>query len=169
MKEMILVRHAKSSWSDPSLTDRERPLNKRGRRDAPVMAERLAETEAGVERLVTNPAKRARLTAEAFIETMRLEQDEVAIDEQLYMADEQDWMEVVGSQPDYLSAVAFVSHNPGLTGFLNLYLDDPLDNVPTCGVARLRFEVGGWDEIEEAMPVQVLYSIPKREGWEELE
>jgi phosphohistidine phosphatase len=168
MKELILIRHAKSSWSDPSLADWERPLNPRGRRDAPEMAERLAESDADLELLVTSPARRAYQTAQAFIDGLRLEDDEVVTKEQLYGADEEDWLEVVGSLPDYLDFVALVGHNPGLTEFLNLFLNEPLDNVPTCGLARLQFEIDVWDQINQAVPVCVLYSIPKREGWDDL-
>lgn len=169
MKEIILVRHAKSSWSDPSLADIERPLNKRGQRDAPVMAERMAESDSDVERVVTSPAQRTRLTTEALIEALHLDADEVVEERQLYGADTVDWLDVIRRQPDFLNSIAFVGHNPGLTEFLNLFLDDPLDNVPTCGIARLRFNVDNWPEIGEAVPERVLYSIPKREGWQELE
>jgi phosphohistidine phosphatase len=169
MKEIILIRHAKSSWSDASLADWERPLNLRGQRDAPEMAERLAESDADLERLVTSPAERARQTAQAFSDGLHLDDDEVVIERELYGADEQDWLEVVESQPDYLRSIAMVGHNPGITEFLNFFLDEPLHNVPTCGVARLQFEVDRWEEIGQAEPVRVLYSIPKREGWEELQ
>jgi phosphohistidine phosphatase len=169
MKELILIRHAKSGWADDSLADWERPLNPRGRRDAPEMAERLAESDADVELLITSPAERARLTAQAFTDGLHLDDDEVVIERQLYAADEEDWLEIVESQPDYLNNIALVGHNPGLTEFLNLFLEEPLDNVPTCGVARLRFDIEEWERISEAEPVRVLYTIPKRGDWEELQ
>jgi phosphohistidine phosphatase len=168
MKELILVRHAKSSWADASLADRERPLNPRGRRDAPLMAERLAESGAVVDRLLTSPARRTRMTAQAFVEAFRLEEEDLRLEPQLYGAGEDDWLEVIGRQPGQVQSLLMVGHNPGLTGFLNDFLDDPVANVPTCGIARLQFDLEAWNEIEEAEPLKVLYAIPKSSDWQEL-
>lgn len=168
MKEMILVRHAKSSWAQPGLPDRERPLNKRGERDAPRMGERLADTGVQVERIVTSPAVRTVLTAEAVAEELAFDWDQVVMEEQLYGADTDDWFEVAADQNDYLDTILLVGHNPGLTAFVNSFLQDPLDNVPTCGIARLHFDIDSWHEIETVDPVEVQYSIPKKEGWRQL-
>lgn len=164
-----MIRHAKSSWSDSSLADWERPLNQRGQRDAPEMAERLAASEADVELLVTSPAERARQTAQAFADVLRLDDDELAVEGRLYGADEEDWMDVVGSLPRYLESVAMVGHNPGLTEFVNMFLNEALHNIPTCGIARLQFEIDDWEQIYQAEQVHAVYSIPKRDGWEALD
>jgi phosphohistidine phosphatase len=87
MKTLILVRHAKSSWKDRSLPDRMRPLNKRGKRDAPMMGQRLAKRGVDVELMISSPAKRAMATAEAMAEELDYPWDGIVAEERLYEAD----------------------------------------------------------------------------------
>ena len=95
MKTLILIRHAKSSWNNPGVPDRLRPLNKRGKRDAPVMGERLAERGIEVDRVISSPATRALATAEAITGEIGFPWDEVIVDERLYHADKLEMLEVI--------------------------------------------------------------------------
>ena len=116
MKVLILIRHAKSSWKNPGIPDRARPLNKRGKRDAPAMGERLAERGIEVDRVISSPATRALATAEVITEEIGFPWDEIIVDERLYHADKFEMLEVVQGLDDHLDCVMCFGHNPGLSG-----------------------------------------------------
>lgn len=162
MKTLTLVRHAKSSWKDRGLPDRARPLNKRGRCDAPMMGRRLAPPGADVDRIISSPAARATATAEALAEELDYPWDEIVIEERLYEADAEEILTVVEEQDDWIDHVMLVGHNPGLTRAANLLSRSMIENVPTCGVVELRYDVDGWAEIVGVKPVQVLFDYPKK-------
>ena len=163
MKTLILIRHAKSSWKNPGLPDRARPLNKRGKRDAPVMGEHLAERGIEVERVISSPATRALATAEAIALEIGFPWDEIIADERLYHADEFELLEVIQGLDDYLDCVMCFGHNPGLTALVNHLSPYYIDNLPTCGVVELRFDVDTWALVGELEPMEVDFDYPKKE------
>lgn len=142
-KTLLLVRHAKSSWKNPELDDIDRPLNKRGRRDAPDMGRRLHERPVTIDLIVTSPAVRARTTAEVIAEAVDYF-GEVVIHEDLYGAAPRDVLEIICSFPEELGTIMVVGHNPTMTDLANRFADSPIDNVPTCGV--LTVEVSSWQD-----------------------
>lgn len=141
MKTLVLVRHAKSSWKDPELADFDRPLNKRGRRDAPFMARAFAKRGLAVDALVSSSANRALLTARAFAEALGLE---VAADRKYYAASVQDWMRFIGEFPESARTVVAFGHNPELTELANRLAGTEIDNVPTSGTVAVRFAAETW-------------------------
>lgn len=163
MKVLILIRHAKSSWKNPGLPDRLRPLNKRGKRDAPVMGERLAERGVEVDRVISSPATRALATAEFITEEIGHPWDEIIVDERLYHTDSFEMLEVIQGLDDYLDCVMCFGHNPGLTDLVNHLSPYYIDNVPTCGVVELRFDVDTWALVGEFEPTEVDFDYPKKE------
>ncbi len=162
MKTLTLVRHAKSSWKNPGLPDRMRPLNKRGRRAAPMMGRRLAEQGPPVELIVSSPAVRAAETAEAMAEEMEYPWDEIVTDDGLYEADGAEILMVIERQDDWIDHLMLIGHNPGLTELVNTLAHAGVENVPTCGVVRLVYDVEYWAQISEVQPVQVMFDYPKR-------
>jgi len=162
MKTLILVRHAKSSWKDRSLPDRKRPLNKRGRRDAPIMGRRLVEKGVEVELILSSPATRAFATAEVIAEELDYPWDGIVAEERLYEADAEGMLTVIEDQDNWIDHLMVVGHNPGLTALANLLSRSYLENVPTCGVVELAYSVDRWMEIAEARPVQFAFDYPKR-------
>ena len=162
MKTLILIRHAKSSWKNPGVPDRLRPLNKRGKRDAPVMGERLAERGLEVDRVISSPATRALATAEVITSEIGFPWEEVLVDERLYHADAPELLEVIQGLDDYLDCVMCFGHNPGLTDLVNHLSPYYVDNVPTCGVVELRFDVDTWALVGEFEPIEVDFDYPKR-------
>jgi len=163
MKTLILVRHAKSSWKDRSLPDRLRPLNKRGRRDAPFMGTRLAERGVDVELMVSSPARRAIDTAEAMAEELEYPWDEIVTDERLYGADAEEILTVIEDQDDEIDALMLVGHNPGLHVLVNGLWGADLENLPTGGVVELVYDIARWEEVEPTKPRQVRYDYPKKD------
>ena len=162
MKTLILIRHAKSSWKTPGLPDRLRTLNKRGRQDAPVMGERLANRGVEVDRVISSPATRALATAEFVTEEIGFPWDDVIVDERLYHAAAFDLLRVIQDLEDHLDCVMCFGHNPGLTDLVNHLSPYYIANVPTCGVVELRFDVDTWALVGEVVPAKVDFDYPKK-------
>ena len=136
MKKAVIIRHAKSSWSDMSLKDIERPLNTRGNRDAPRMAELLHDYIEAIDKFYTSPATRAKSTALYFAKEM-------------YFGSEAELLETVQLASDSEDCIALFSHNPKITYFVNSFTDKHIDNVPTCGIAILSADIESWSEFNE--------------------
>ena len=136
MKSVCLVRHAKSSWKDITLSDIDRPLNKRGKHDAPMMAEKLKESGFVPDMILSSPAKRARKTAKHFGTTYNLP---VTLDERLYEADTKIFETLLREAFEQHDHVMLVSHNPGLTCFNDVISNIPLYNIPTAGIVCIAF------------------------------
>jgi phosphohistidine phosphatase len=164
MKTLYLVRHAKSSWDDSDLSDFERPLNERGKRDAPMMAERLKGNNILPEHFISSPAKRAASTSKHFAKVLGISEDEIQHDKKLYHASPADILYVVKNISDkYRSAILF-GHNPGLTDVINNLIEGNFltDNVPTCGIAALSFDVKSWKDIITTKGKLLFYDYPKK-------
>ncbi|HEY0676640.1 MAG TPA: histidine phosphatase family protein [Chitinophagaceae bacterium] len=160
MKTVILVRHAKSSWDDHTLTDFDRPLNDRGKKDAPEMGERLVKRKIKIDLFVSSSAKRAKKTAQAFAEAFGLKKDEVVLNEALYLASPEVFYNVITELPESVKSVVVFSHNPGLTDFVNSLSDTRVDNVPTCGMYAVTFK-GNWQHFREATKEFLFFDYPK--------
>ncbi len=162
MKTLVVVRHAKSSWDDPFLSDHQRPLTKRGLSDAPKMGTRLADWGPPIDRVISSSAVRALATAEMVTAEMGLPWDEIQVEDDLYHATEFEILELIQEQEDYLDGLMLFGHNPGLTYLVNDLSDLDLDNLPTCGVAILQFDVESWKDIGEVIASESVFDYPKR-------
>ncbi len=160
-KTLLIIRHAKSSWDIGTLNDFERPLNERGKKDAPDMANRLKEKNVLIDAFVASPAKRAKKTAEYFIEEYGRSKHEILFISKLYHAPADVFFEVIEVLPDRFNTVAIFSHNPGITEFVNLLSNDVrLDNMPTCGVFAVGF-MGLWKHFKKANREFLFFDYPK--------
>lgn len=162
MKTLILIRHAKSSWRDPTLQDFDRPLNKRGRRNAPFMGQILRQKNISFDQMYTSPAKRAADTARYICAAMDYAAEGIEAEPGLYHASADDLLDFVHALDNQLDAVAIVGHNPGLNDFTNMLGDKPIDNVPTAGVVILRASVDHWPEIRQGAATLHDFDYPKR-------
>ncbi len=160
-KTLLLVRHAKSSWDDPDLADYARPLNKRGKRDAAAMAQRVAHRPDRPERIVTSPATRARRTAEAMAAALGFEPESLVVDPRIYDATVTSLLEVIRSLDDRHARVMLVGHHPGITETVNALTDAALEKMPTCSVAEMRVEVPSWADVREGGAVLIELLTPK--------
>src|SRR5688500_8491813 len=106
MKTVLLVRHAKSIWDDISLSDFERPLNDRGKKNAPEMAERLLEKGIAIDIFISSPAKRAKKTADIFAKTFKQDKEEVILVPELYEARPDDFLKAIENAPRHASSIA---------------------------------------------------------------
>jgi phosphohistidine phosphatase len=161
MKTVLLIRHAKSSWDDPGLSDYDRPLNERGKKDAPRMAERLHERGIRIDAFVSSPAKRAKKTAEQFAKQYKLNPEDIIFKTELYMAGEEAFGSVLERLDDKIDCVAIFSHNPGITDFANSLTDASIDNIPTSGIFGVSVEAKKWSKFKEARKKFLFFDYPK--------
>ncbi|BDS13650.1 SixA phosphatase family protein [Aureispira anguillae] len=144
MKTLYLVRHAKSSWKDLSLKDIDRPLNKRGMRDAPFMGKLMHRKGIFPDKIITSPAKRAQLTAKEFALQLGYQWDNTQVLATIYEASAYDLVNIVQHLDDQWQEVMLFGHNPSYTVFTNFYAIPELDNVPTGAVVAIQFPVDTW-------------------------
>jgi len=162
-KELILVRHAKSSWGDPGLADQDRLLNKRGERNAPEMGQRLKAYGVRPDAMFTSTAMRAATTADIIASTISFSVDRIKKDRDLYHADVTDWLAWLAQLNDAWATVIAFGHNPGLTELVAGVWGLPILNIPTCGVVLLHFELEEWRETAESKPTVALFNYPKNQ------
>ncbi|MFZ5622717.1 MAG: SixA phosphatase family protein [Pseudomonadota bacterium] len=149
--ELLILRHAKSDWTR-DCDDFDRPLNKRGRRDAPRMGAWLAAHDLMPDRVLSSPARRARQTVEAVSETLRVPTGHIVWDERLYLAGLPLLLDILAEIPPEIRRLLLVGHNPGLEDLLVHLASGPLPQnpddklLPTASVARLRLR--GWRQLQ---------------------
>src|SRR6478609_7935961 len=136
MKTVYLVRHAKSSWEEEGLSDFDRPLNSRGRRDAPRIGKRLKEKQILPDVILSSPANRAISTCRAIALTLQYSEEKIISVKELYHADEDDILAVIKTVDDKFDTLMLFGHNPGLTDFANSLSDKDnlIRNIPTSGI-----------------------------------
>ena len=144
MKTLTLLRHAKSSWKDQNLTDRERPLNKRGKRDAPVMGNRMFKAGIRPSLIVSSPAVRAWKTARIVARELNYPLEFLQRDDNLYLASLDDLIDVVAAQDQSFNSLMLVAHNPGMTDFANYLSPGLTNNLPTAGVVSVLIDGDDW-------------------------
>ena len=160
MKTLYLVRHAKSSWSDPALPDRDRPLNERGLRDVATMGQRLAQRGVKLDALLSSPATRAITTAEHLAKALGIKRKDIMVIDRLYAAAVADLLGVIGGLGEQLERVMLVAHNPGLTELARHFASEITD-MPTCSIAEFTFAVAPWADLGKAEPGNVVFDYPK--------
>ncbi|MFN4285794.1 MAG: SixA phosphatase family protein [Lacibacter sp.] len=161
-KILLLVRHAKSSWAEPGLADFDRPLNDRGKRDAPEMAQRLLQKKLIPDLLVTSTAKRARSTCKAFAEVLHVKQVQQTDD--LYLAGVDAFEQVVAALPDSANTVALFAHNPGITAYANTLTNVRVDDMPTCAIYAVEAACDSWRDFSAAEKRFLFFDYPKSKG-----
>lgn len=162
MKTLTLVRHAKSSWQDKTLSDRDRPLNKRGERDAPAMGKRVVEAGVRPSLILTSPAVRAWTTAKVIAQEIGYPIEFLQRENDLYLASLDTLIDVVFSQENEFNHVMIVGHNPGLTDFANYVSPNLTSNLPTAGVVSVSFERDDWNLYERPVSKLLVYDYPKK-------
>jgi phosphohistidine phosphatase len=161
MKTLILVRHAKSSWDSSVLTDFDRPLNERGKHDAPQMAKKLRQREIEIDLFISSPAKRAKKTAEIFMHEFGVKEKNLLTMPALYEASVEIFLEVVREIKDKSNTVVLFAHNPGITDFINLLECYPVYDMPTCGVFALKIKSKKWQDVKDAEKEFLFFDYPK--------
>ena len=161
MKTLTLVRHAKSSWKDHSLADRDRPLNKRGKRDAPEMGRRIAAAGIRPSLIVSSPTVRAWTTAKIIANEIGYPREFLQRDNGLYLASVNGILDVIVAQDPGFNNLMLVGHNPGFTDFANFLVPGLTNNMPTAGVVSVELDSDDWSLYDRPAAELLLYDFPK--------
>jgi len=161
MKTLTLLRHAKSSWSNTGLADRDRPLNKRGEKDAPEMGRRIDVAGVRPSLIVSSPAVRAWSTAKIVADILNYPTEFLQREKQLYLASLDDLLDVVVQQDEGFNNLMIVAHNPGLTDFANFLCPGLTNNLPTAGVVSVTIDQDSWNLYERPATELVYHDWPK--------
>lgn len=161
MKNLWLIRHAKSSWNHGELQDSFRPLNERGYRDAPEMAARLKKAGVIPDQIISSPAIRAYSTAMIFADVIRYPHDSIRIYTKLYGATPNSYLGVIQSIADECSTVFLFAHNPTISQTLEVLAGLENQELPTCGIAHIQFAHESWKDCAAKSGKLLLLDYPK--------
>jgi phosphohistidine phosphatase len=160
MKKLYLIRHAKSSWENSALADFNRPLNKRGKRDAPFIGKILSEKNTLPEIVYSSPAKRALITAKEICNKINFPVEKIRKEESIYEASSNVLLQIIQSTDEDYKSVMLFGHNPSLTSLQNYICEKKIDNIPTCGVVCIEIKKT-WKELNEERAKLIFFEYPK--------
>ncbi len=160
MKILYLVRHSKSSWKDLSLKDFDRPLSKRGKKDALLMADYLTKKKVDIDLIISSPAKRTLETSNILTQKISFSK-KVQLEQLLYQASLKNIFSVIMKIDEQFQNIMLIGHNPALTILANYLLKENIDNIPTSGIVAIKF-VFEWKNISENCGTLLFYDYPKK-------
>jgi phosphohistidine phosphatase len=161
MKTLILMRHAKSSWKHPDLPDQDRPLNKRGEKDAPRIGKFIRDKELIPQLILASPAKRVSQTVDGLVGKMDFK-GKVEYVNSLYLAEPSAYLAILHDVSDIFERVMIVGHNPGLEGLLQI-LSGQVESLPTASIAHLVLPIEHWSDINESTHGELVEHIKPRD------
>jgi len=162
MKQLYLVRHAKSSWKYSRLDDFERPLNHRGRKDAPAMGTVLKKRKVSPDLILSSPASRAAMTTRILAARMGHPLEKVVYPAALYETDKSGIIDIIHRVGPDVDRLMIVGHNPDITRLANHCGSNPVNHFPTCGVYAIRLEVTSWKKIGRRRGKTEFFDFPKK-------
>ena len=161
MKAIYLIRHAKSDWNNSELSDFERPLNKRGLRDAPFMGGKLSELKFNPDLIICSPAQRTTSTAQLLCSKTNYSFEHIKFEPSIYESSLNNLIELINDLPNTANEVAMIGHNPSTTMLSNYLTDDYIGNMPTCSIVKIELEIEDWNEIVQGIGSQKYFIYPK--------
>jgi len=162
MKTLYIVRHAKSSWDYPDLDDIDRPLNKRGKKNAPQMGKILASRGISPSAMISSPAKRAHTTAKKIASEINFKKSDITIDPKLYHGELGDMIQLIKSVNNDFESIMIFGHNPGFTSLANNLTGENIYNIPTCGIVAIEFDTDDWITIGSDSGKMLFFDYPKK-------
>ena len=147
MKELLVIRHAKSSWANIGQNDFDRALNERGIKDAPEMAHRVKKRGVDIDLFLSSPAQRALTTATFFAKEFHQKESDIQQVPSLYNAPPAAFYAALEKIDPSIKTAAIFAHNPGITEFSQELETAEIDNMPTCGVFGIRLHTKDWSKI----------------------
>ncbi|MEA1873122.1 MAG: histidine phosphatase family protein [Bacteroidota bacterium] len=160
MRTISFIRHAKSDQTVNS-PDFERPLNQRGKNDAPLMGTHIKSNYIQPDLILSSPATRAKTTAELIAKAIEYPETEIVFVEDLYFADTETFFKIIHETADDFNHLFIISHNPGTTYIINRISNTRLDHMPTCGIAEIEFDVNHWNKIQDKIGTLKRFDTPK--------
>lgn len=158
-KRLLLIRHAKSSWDNPNIDDHDRPLNKRGIRDAATMSTRLVQNNENIGVVFSSTATRALEISQPISQALNVP---LLVNHDLYTFSASQLLEQLRQLPEKYQSVGIVSHNPAITVVANTLLKDQFDNIPTSGVVAMNCNINTWDQLDTDHCQLDYFDYPKR-------
>ena len=155
MKTLLILRHAKSSWRELGLSDHDRPLNKRGKRDAPRIGSLLSREDLLPDLIISSTAVRARKTAQLVMEASGYD-GELRLEGDLYAAEPQAYVDILQALPDEIGRVMVVGHNPGLEELLEQLTRDA-ESLPTAALAQVSLNLEAWQDLDEDTQASLIH------------
>ncbi len=162
MKRLYLVRHGKSHWDCDWLSDFERPIAARGKREAPGIARALRANGPGPDLILSSPATRTYQTARIVSAGLGYDPQEIVLVEGLYEAMTRDVLEVISRVESSVEGLMIVGHNPATTSVANRLTNAGIDNVPTSGMVIIDYDTVSWKEAATSIGKLVAYEYPKK-------
>ncbi|SFZ91472.1 phosphohistidine phosphatase [Flaviramulus basaltis] len=156
MKKIILVRHAKSSW-EHNVIDHERPLNNRGLNDTNLISSKLLEDKLDLDLVLSSDAMRAKTTANIFVSNLNIDKDIFYLNHDLYDFSGSNLTMVIKACDDSINNLMIFGHNHAITAFVNTFGDLYIDNVPTCGVTIIDFDIESWSDLKQGETIKTLF------------
>lgn len=147
MKTIYVIRHAKSSWNMIDIPDEQRPLLEKGKKRTGKVIDYLNENHIRVDYIISSHAVRAHETAKILAQALKYPIENIKIDSNIYHANSNTILNQFYDLPDRFNSVMIVGHNPSLTDFVNLFLDSPIENLPTSGVVSFSFTTDEWGKV----------------------
>jgi len=160
MKQLLIIRHAKSSWKQENMKDFDRPLNDRGHKDAPIMSENV-KSKTAIDAFVSSTANRAFTTATYFAEAFNVKEKDIIKVPELYHAPAPVFYKVIKDLDNKYGTVAVFAHNPGITDFVNELTSTKIDDMPTCAVFAVHIETDDWKDFANAKKLFWFFDYPK--------
>lgn len=161
-KQLLIVRHGKSDWNNLNLSDFDRPINQRGKKNAPEMAKRLVKKNIIPQQLVSSPALRAITTANYFAEELGMNKPSIIREPTIYEASSQTLLGIINKLDNKSDLTALFGHNPGLTDLIPDLCDTGLFNIPTCGMVLIKFPIDDWSMVSNGTGDLVFFDYPKK-------
>lgn len=156
MKKLILVRHAKSSW-EYDVIDHERPLNKRGLNDAELISNHLKKSSLIIEAVLCSDSIRTKTTANIFLENLKIDKSILQFNHDLYDFSGNNLHRVIEECDNSVTHLMVFGHNHAITGFVNTFGNTFIENVPTCGVVQIEFDIDNWKDLNKGKTLSTLY------------
>lgn len=162
MKQLMILRHAKSDWGNEGLRDIDRHLNERGYLNAYLMSQWFADNHPAPELIISSTATRALNTALIFSRTLKLEIERFVLTPAIYEARRDSLKEIIATQDDQVNNILMVGHNPGLTDLCNALSEELFfDNLPTCGLVNFSCNTESWRSVADGRWPINFYKFPK--------
>jgi phosphohistidine phosphatase len=162
MKTLYIVRHAKSSWKNPDLADFDRPLNKRGKKDAEAMGKRMKNQLILPDLIICSPAKRARKTAKMIAKQLGYAGKKIIKYDIIYHGLMPDLLDLIRAVDDSHKKLMLIGHNPDLTSLANMLTDQFVSNIPTCGIFCAEIDVDSWKNVAPRIARFISFDYPRK-------
>jgi phosphohistidine phosphatase len=148
MKTLFLMRHAKSSWKEPNISDHDRPLNRRGKHDAPLMGKLLRDQKMNLDLIISSTALRAETTANLIAKAVRYK-GKIILDKSIYNAEPIDLLTILSNSSDEYNSILLVGHNPAMEETVQMITNSPEITMATCAIAHLTLSIDTWTDLKE--------------------